>query len=181
VSGSAPLAAEGKLIFWIGGDSSDLEKVWSLLLYMGNRIEHMGPHGSGAAMKLVVNLLLGAGMAAFAEATTLGESLGLSKDVLFSNLEGMPQVAPFLLSKRQKIERGDYRPEFQLTSMQKDLHLASITGYQTGIALPLTNCAKELYRLAMRSGYSRNDFSAVYAELASTVAARDREPARSLE
>src|SRR5205807_7324654 len=77
VSGSAPLAADGKLTFWIGAEGADLEGVRSLLLYMGNRIAHLGPHGSGSAMKLVVNLLLGAGMAAFAEATVLAEGMGL--------------------------------------------------------------------------------------------------------
>jgi 3-hydroxyisobutyrate dehydrogenase/glyoxylate/succinic semialdehyde reductase len=167
VSGSAPLAADGKLTFWIGGESADLEEVRSLLLYMGNRITHLGPHGSGSAMKLVVNLLLGAGMAAFAEATVLAEGMGLPVRVVFDSLAGMPQIAPFVLSKRNKIENADYRPEFQLSSMQKDLHLASVTAYETGVALPLTDSAKELYRLAMRNGHAREDFSAIYDYLAS--------------
>ena len=166
VSGSAPLAAEGKLTFWIGGERADLEEVRSLLLYMGNRITHLGPHGSGSAMKLVVNLLLGAGMAAFAEATVLAEGMGLPVRVVFDSLAGMPQIAPFVLSKRNKIENADYRPEFQLSSMQKDLHLASVTAYETGVALPLTNSAKELYRLAMRNGHASEDFSAIYGYLA---------------
>lgn len=178
VSGSAPLAAAGRLTFWVGGESSDLERVRWLLLYMGNRIDHVGPAGSGSAMKLVINLLLGTGMAAFAEATTLGESLGLPQRVIFDALEGMPQVAPFLLSKRSKIENGDYRAEFQLSSIQKDLHLASVTAYETGVALPLTDSAKELYRLAIRNGFGREDFSAVYAYLASGGAsATARSPA----
>jgi 3-hydroxyisobutyrate dehydrogenase/glyoxylate/succinic semialdehyde reductase len=167
VSGSAPLAADGKLTFWIGGEGADLEEVRSLLLYMGNRIAHLGPHGSGSAMKLVVNLLLGTGMAAFAEATVLAEGMGLPVRVVFDSLAGMPQIAPFVLSKRNKIENADYRPEFQLSSMQKDLHLASVTAYETGVALPLTDSAKELYRLAMRNGHAEEDFSAIYGYLAS--------------
>ena len=75
--------------------------------------------------------------------------------------------APFVLSKRNKIENADYRPEFQLSSMQKDLHLASVTAYETGVALPLTDSAKELYRLAMRNGHAGEDFSAIYGYLAS--------------
>ena len=134
---------------------------------MGNRIAHLGPHGSGSAMKLVVNLLLGTGMAAFAEATVLAEGMGLPVRVVFDSLAGMPQIAPFVLSKRNKIENADYRPEFQLSSMQKDLHLASVTAYETGVALPLTDSAKELYRLAMRNGHAGEDFSAIYGYLAS--------------
>ena len=51
--------------------------------------------------------------------------------------------------------------------MQKDLHLVSVSAYESGVALPLTNAAKELYRLAMRSGYGDEDFAAVYRYLAS--------------
>lgn len=167
VSGSAPIAAAGKLVFWVGGEGPDVDKVRPLLLQLGTRIVHVGPTGSGTAMKLVVNLLLGANMAAFAEALLLGESLGLPQRVIFDALSGMPQVPPFVMSKRSKIENGNYQTEFPLAWMQKDLHLAAVSGYETGVALPLTNSAKELYRLAMRHGHANDDFSAIYAYLAS--------------
>jgi 3-hydroxyisobutyrate dehydrogenase/glyoxylate/succinic semialdehyde reductase len=167
VSGSAPVAADAKLVFWVGGQDPDLEKVRPLLLCLGSKIVHAGPNGSGSAMKLVVNLLLGAGMVAMAEAITLGEGFGLQAKVIFDALTGMPQVAPFQLSKRKKIETENYQTEFPLAWMQKDLYLASVSAYESGVALPLTNLAKEVYRLAMRNGHSREDFSAVYAYLAS--------------
>jgi glyoxylate/succinic semialdehyde reductase len=166
VSGSAPVAAEAKLVFWVGAEDADLEMIRSLLLCMGNKIVHVGGHGAGSAMKLLINLLMGNAMAAFAEAISLGEEQGLSARVIFDALTGMPQVAPFLFLKRNKIENRNYATEFPLAWMQKDLHLASVTGYESGVALPLTNSAKELYRLAMRAGYIRADFSAVYAFLA---------------
>jgi 3-hydroxyisobutyrate dehydrogenase/glyoxylate/succinic semialdehyde reductase len=166
VSGSAPVAAAKQLTFWVGGEPSDVDAVQWLLLYIGSRIVHMGPNGAGSAMKLVVNLLMGATMAAFAEATTLGESLGLSRNIILDALTGMPQVAPFLITKRNKIDRGDFQAEFPLAWMQKDLHLAAASGFESGAALPVTNSAKELYRLAMRQGYGREDFSAIYAFLA---------------
>jgi hypothetical protein len=56
-------------------------------------------------------------MAAFAGAMALGESFGLNLGSMFDELAGMPQVPPFVLSKREKIENGDYRPEFQLVSI----------------------------------------------------------------
>ena len=46
--------------------------------------------------------------------------------------------------------------------MQKDLHLASVSAYESDVAIPLTNSAKELYRLAMREGHATEDFSAIY-------------------
>ncbi len=161
VTGSAPAAAEAKLIFWVGADMADLERIRSLLLCMGNKIVHTGGHGAGTSMKMVINLLLGTGMAAFAEAMGLGQGLGLSQKVLFDSLLGTPAVAPFLASKREKIESGNYEAEFPLRWMQKDMHLASVSAYESGVAMPLTNVTKEIYRLAMRGGYGIEDFSAV--------------------
>src|SRR4029077_18171645 len=42
VTGSAPVAEEAKLTFWVGADPADLEAIRSLLLCMGNRIVHAG-------------------------------------------------------------------------------------------------------------------------------------------
>jgi 3-hydroxyisobutyrate dehydrogenase-like beta-hydroxyacid dehydrogenase len=161
VTGSAPAAAEAKLIFWVGADPADLERIRPLLLCTGNKIVHAGGHGAGTSMKMVVNLLLGTGMAAFAEAMALGEGLGISRKMLFDSLLGTPAVAPFLASKREKIESGNYEAEFPLRWMQKDMHLATVSAYETGVALPLTNVTKEIYRLAMRDGHDTEDFSAI--------------------
>ena len=161
VTGSAAPAAEGKLIFWVGADTPDLERIRPLLLSMGNKIVHAGGQGMGTSIKMVVNLLLGTGMAAFAEAMALGEGLGLSSKMLFDSLLGTPAVAPFLAAKREKIESGNYEAEFPLRWMQKDMHLASVSAYESGVALPLTNITKEIYRLAMRGGHDTEDFSAI--------------------
>jgi 3-hydroxyisobutyrate dehydrogenase/glyoxylate/succinic semialdehyde reductase len=161
VTGSAAPAAEGKLIFWVGADTPDLERIRPLLLSMGNKIVHAGGQGMGTSIKMVVNLLLGTGMAAFAEAMALGEGLGLSSKMLFDSLLGTPAVAPFLAAKREKIESGNYEAEFPLRWMQKDMHLASVSAYESGVALPLTNITKEIYRLAMRGGHDTADFSAI--------------------
>src|SRR6267378_3556193 len=168
VTGSAAVAEQGKLVFWVGGEDADLETIRSLLLCMGNKIVHVGGHGMGTSLKMVVNLLIGNAMAAFAEGMALGEGLGISREVLFDSLLGMPAVAPFLAAKREKIETGNYDPEFPLRWMQKDLHLASVSAYETDVALPVTNVTKEVYRLAMREGHATEDFSAIYDYLTTT-------------
>jgi 3-hydroxyisobutyrate dehydrogenase/glyoxylate/succinic semialdehyde reductase len=129
-------------------------------------------------MKMVINLLLGTGMAAFAEAMALGEGLGLSPEMLFDSLLGTPAVAPFLALKRDKIESENYEAEFPLRWMQKDMHLASISGYEAGVAMPLANVTKEMYRLAMRGGHDAEDFSAIY-EFMTNESRRSQETVRS--
>ena len=166
VTGSAASAAEAKLIFWVGAESTDLETVRRLLLCMGNRIVHVGGQGMGTSMKMVMNLLLGNAMAAFAEGMVLGQGLGISRKVLLDSLLSTPVAAPFLALKREKIESGNYEEEFPLRWQQKDLHLAAVSAFESGVAMPVTNAAKELYRLAMINGHANEDFSAVYEYLA---------------
>lgn len=167
VTGSKEVAAAGKLVFWLGGESDDVQACRPLLECLGSRIVHAGGQGMGAALKMVMNQLLGTVMAAFAEGLVLGQSLGLSRDVLFEALLNGPAAAPLLASKRKRIEGGDYEnADFPLQWLQKDLHLASVSAYESGVAMPLTNVAKEIYRLAIRQGDGEKDFSAICGFLA---------------
>jgi 3-hydroxyisobutyrate dehydrogenase/glyoxylate/succinic semialdehyde reductase len=47
--------------------------------------------------------------------------------------------------------------------MQKELHLAAISGYEAGVPLPVVNVTKETYRQAMREGHADQDYGAIYA------------------
>ena len=42
------------------------------------------------------------------------------------------------------------------------MHLATVSAYESGVAMPQTNVTKEIYRLAMRDGHETKDFSAIY-------------------
>lgn len=167
VTGSKAAAADAKLIFWVGGDAADLEKSRPLLQCMGSKIVHCGGPGMGTALKMVMNQLLGTELAAFAEGLILGQSLGLSREVLFEALFNGPAAAPFVAVKRDRIQAANYaQADFALRWLQKDLHLAAVTAYETGVAMPLTNVAKELFRLAIREGHGDEDISAIYGYLA---------------
>jgi len=151
VTSSKGLVELAKLNFWVGGEAADAEECRPLLECMGNRIIHCGGQGMGASLKMVMNQLLGTVMAAFSEGLVLGESLGLSRQVLFEALLSGPAASPFLAVKRERIENGNYgEADFPLRWLQKDLHLASVSAYETGVSMPLTNVAKEIYRFAIR-------------------------------
>jgi 3-hydroxyisobutyrate dehydrogenase-like beta-hydroxyacid dehydrogenase len=174
VTGSKDAAAQAKLIFWVGGAAADLDACRPLLECMGSRIVHCGGPGMGVSLKMVMNQLLGTELAAFAEALVLGESLGLSREVLFEALFNGPAAAPFVALKRQRIETANYaQADFALRWLQKDLHLAAVSAYETGVAMPVTNVAKEIYRLAIRDGHGDEDISAIHGYLARN---RDAQP-----
>jgi 3-hydroxyisobutyrate dehydrogenase/glyoxylate/succinic semialdehyde reductase len=167
VTGSKGQAANAKLSFWVGGKAADLDACRPLLECMGDWIVHCGDQGMGASLKMVMNQMLGTAMAAFSEGLILGETLGLSRKALFAALLDGPVGAPFLKLKRERIESGDYESaDFPLRWLQKDLHLAAVSAWDSGVAMPVTNAAKETYGLAIRAGRGNEDFSAIYGFLA---------------
>ncbi len=162
VGGSKGPAEQAQLLFFVGGEKTDLDAVRPLLDCMGKAVFHMGGNGMGSAMKMVNNILLGQAMVAFSEALTFGEALGITRQALFDTLANSPVMAPLLNFKRKKFESSDYSVEFPLQWIHKDLHLALDSAYEAGVALPATGVAKELYGLAMRDGLAEEDFMAVY-------------------
>jgi 3-hydroxyisobutyrate dehydrogenase/glyoxylate/succinic semialdehyde reductase len=165
VAGSREPAARAELLFLVGGDAADLEACRRLLLTMGNRIIHVGGAGLGSSLKMINNLIGAVAMAGFAEGAALGQALGIAPQTIFDAMTGGPMMAPFIAAKRHKIESRDFETEFSMRWLQKDLHLAALTAYEAGTAMPVANAAKELYRLAVRGGYADQDFSALYAFL----------------
>ena len=162
VAGSKEAAANAELTFIAGGSEDDLDDCSPEMQSMGKRIVHVGENGMGTAMKVVFNHQIAISMAAFAEAVVLGQSLGIEQEQLFDFLLDSPAVAPLVSHKRPNMESGEFEVEFPLQWMQKDLHMASIAAFESDAALPLGAAAKELYKLAMRTGYGEMDFSAIY-------------------
>lgn len=162
VAGSKIPAEKGELLFLVGGDASAVSECAPLFETMGKKYIHAGENGMGTSFKMVFNLLLGEAMLAFSEGLVLGESLGLSRELMLDVLLQSPVAAPFLQGKRKKMESGDYDAEFPLQWMQKDLHLAAQSAFEQNRALPALNGIKEIYALAKQNGWAEADFSGIY-------------------
>lgn len=159
--GTKTPAAEGQLLFAVGGAAEDIELCRPYFAAMGRDIIHAGPNGAGTSMKMVLNMLLGTSMAAFAEAFALGLALGIPRERLLQTLPGSAVVAPFVSGKQAKIADDEYEADFPLRWMHKDLHLASLTAYEVGVAMPVEQAAKELFAMAKESDLADQDFSAI--------------------
>ncbi len=162
VAGTKGPAEKGELVFLVGGNTTDIVEVQPLLDRMGKKTLHLGKVGHGSNMKMLINLLLAQSMLAFSEAMVLGEQMGLAQETLLNVLLNVPVTAPFLGLVRAKLENSDYEANFPLQWIQKDLHLATTTAYEQGVAMPSLNVAKELYAMAKQNGYAKQDFSAIY-------------------
>lgn len=161
VAGTKGPAEKGELVFLAGGNAEDLEEARPLLACMGKKVVPMGSAGQGAAMKMLINLMLGSAMAAYNEALALGEALGFTKGIVAATILDTPVAAPFLKLKQNLIDRDDFEAHFPLRWMRKDLHLAAQTAYENNVALPALNSVKEIYALAEQRGLGEEDFAAI--------------------
>ena len=160
VSGSTPSAEAGTLTLFGGGDRDVFETAEPIFAAIAKQWFYMGSSGSGVAMKLVVNTLLGLGMQAVAESLALGSRLGLPRDLLFDTLAKTAVVAPAHAGKLATAKKHDYAPQFPIRLMRKDFGLVLAAAAQLGLSMPATEAAAAINSAEAASG-SEEDFSAV--------------------
>ncbi|KAL9463796.1 hypothetical protein AB3S75_001575 [Citrus x aurantiifolia] len=165
VSGSKKPAEDGQLIFLAAGDKSLYNTVAPLLDIMGKSRFYLGDVGNGAAMKLVVNMIMGSMMATFSEGLLLSEKVGLDPNVLVEVVTQGAISAPMYSLKGPSMIESLYPTAFPLKHQQKDLRLALGLAESVSQSTPIAAAANELYKVAKSHGLSDEDFSAVIEAL----------------
>jgi len=160
VSGSTSSAEAGALTLFGGGDREVFEAAEAIFSAIAKQRFYMGPSGSGMAMKLVVNALLGVGIQAIAETIALGSRLGLPRDLLLDTLAKTAVVAPAHAGKLASAKKNDYAPQFPIRLMRKDFRLILDSAAQLGLSMPATVAAAAINSEEANSGIEE-DFSAV--------------------
>jgi len=138
VLGTIPHARNGTLLAMVGGRTEDLERARPLLEQLTGRIFHMGPSGSGYAMKLAANLGLGASIQALAETLALGTQQGLALDQMLEVLQEGPYASGWLKSKIEVLKGGKAEVSLDIRTLRKDIMSAVATGALCGVPMPLS-------------------------------------------
>ena len=123
VMGSTGPAAAGQLTFLVGGDEKVLAACRSLLSAMGKDIYYLGPSGSGASLKLCMNLMVAAEVVALSEAVVMARKAGIDPAQACQIIAGSNIASNFITRKANNIAQGDFRPAFPLKHLHKDLGL----------------------------------------------------------
>lgn len=171
ISGSTPAAERGILTLLVGGDGDLFHAAEPIFQAVANRYFLLGGAGSGTAMKLVVNTLLGVGMQAIAEAVALGEKIGLNRERLLQVLSETAVVAPAHLGKLASAMVNDYRPQFPLRLMNKDFALILDAAVKEHVSMPATEAAFYVNSEEL-AGNDDEDFSAVLRRMEKRVVSR---------
>ena len=168
VSGGTAGAAAGTLTFMVGGDAATLERARPILANMGKNIFHAGPAGAGQVAKVCNNQLLAVHMIGTAEAMALGVANGLDPATLAEIMRqssggnwSLEKYNPWPGVMPNAPASKDYRDGFAAELMAKDLGLAQEAAQTTASSTPMGALALQLYRLLLKQGQGKLDFSAV--------------------
>jgi 3-hydroxyisobutyrate dehydrogenase len=165
VTGSKTHAASGELLFLVGGSATALEKVRPAFAAMGRAVNHLGPTGSGALLKLINNFVCGVQVASVAQALALIDRGGLNRQKALEVLKAGAPGSPIFRLIADRMTSGDFTPNFLLRLMAKDLRYAVAEGEQHSIELTTASAALELFNQAIAAGLGEKDMSAVFEPL----------------
>jgi 3-hydroxyisobutyrate dehydrogenase-like beta-hydroxyacid dehydrogenase len=157
VLGTIPSVRDGKLFALVGGAAEDLERARPVLEKLTRRIMHMGPNGAGYAMKLSVNLGLGAYIQAISESLALGAGQGLTLDQMLEVLQEAPYASGWMKSKIAVIKGEPPEMTLDIKTLRKDIMSAVATGALTGVPMPLSAGTLASLSAAVANGKGSGD------------------------
>src|SRR3989454_1268599 len=160
ISGSTPLPEKGTLTLFCGGDEELFQAAQPIFSSIASQYFYLGGGGSGSAMKLVANTLLGVGMQAIAESVAFGQKEGLDRHRLLEVLSHTAVIAPAHLGKLTRADAGDYSAQFAIRLMNKDFGLVLETAAAAKVPMPATSAAVQMNLAEFAEG-KEGDFSAV--------------------
>jgi 3-hydroxyisobutyrate dehydrogenase len=168
VGGTTGPARQGKLIGLVGGEAADVARARPILEQLCRRIEHVGPVGAGASMKLAINLPLLVFYQALGEAYALCRHLNLDRTAmmdLFADTSGGPNILKVRGPAIAAALSGESPPQpaFDVDSIRKDLRTMLAEGKARGFDLPLVQQALAVYDQASEAGWGKRDGSSLPA------------------
>ncbi len=168
-------AAKGDLTLMIGGEAAVIEEVRDVLNAIGTALYHCGPAGSGAAAKLVNNLVSCAICALNAEALVLAAKAGVDLPVLVEIMKTTAADSRHLrITTEPRTLIGDFSPRFRVALAEKDLRLAVQMGLELGVPTALGEAAHLIHRLTSGMGLGDEDQGAVIKVIERTAGVEAR-------
>lgn len=161
VVGSSQQMLDGQAILLVGGDESAYRDYQDLFSTLGARSFHVGPSGSAARMKLVVNLVIGLHRAVMAEGLTFAASMGFDLPTTLEIFRNSAAYSRMMDTKGEKMIREDFEPQARLAQHLKDVDLILDASAEENLGLPLSSVHRELLQRVVERGCGDLDNSAI--------------------
>jgi 3-hydroxyisobutyrate dehydrogenase-like beta-hydroxyacid dehydrogenase len=159
--GSKAAAEKAQLTIVAGGPAAAREKARPALRALSARVIELETAPHAALMKLVVNSVGGAMMAAYAEALALGASGGIDLAKMVETLQASGFHSPLFLMKGEQILARDWTPRFAVALAEKDQRLAQEAAKDQGARMPVNAAVRALFGDAIQAGHGGDDMASV--------------------
>ncbi|MGE0744616.1 MAG: NAD(P)-dependent oxidoreductase [Rhodospirillales bacterium] len=153
VSGGEKGARDGTLIVMAGGEAADVDRARPAFAAFARQVTHLGPAGAGQAAKVCNQMIIGAEIAAIAEALRFAANFGVAADRLPDALAGGWADSTVLQIHARRMAAARYQGAASAV-MMKDMDIACDMGRLTGTPMPVANLVTALYRLAYAQGHA---------------------------
>ena len=151
VSGGIGGAESGKLAIMAGGDAADFARALPLLNRMGTKVVHVGPVGSGHAVKALNNLLGATILVATSEIFAAGEKFGLDPAVMHQVIDAS-SGGSFMTAHAwpRAVLPKTWNFGFAMQLMNKDVGIAMSLIQSTGVKTVLCEANAALWAKAVK-------------------------------
>ena len=161
VSGGSEGAQKATLTIFCGGEAEAVERARPILSAMGKTITHVGPSGSGQAVKAVNQVILAGTYIGVAEGIVLAMKAGLDVGQVVDALGGGAAQSWVLANRSARMIANDYPLGFKVELHRKDLAIALDLAREMGAELPVTELAADFETDLVADGHAAEDMSAL--------------------
>ncbi|MHC0432284.1 NAD(P)-dependent oxidoreductase [Streptomyces sp. O3] len=160
VVGNPLQARKGELRVFVSGDPEDLYATRPVLDAIGGEVVHVGEPGAATSLKLILNLLLGAQVAALSEAVAYGTAAGLDRDQLISVVSASGFSSLVMRFRADLMLKRSYEPAFFRSElMEKDIRIAMEAAAEHDTAMPVLGAVRERFEQVLAAGDGDKDAS----------------------
>ncbi len=169
ISGGAAKAASGALTIMASGSKQAFDTARPGLDAMAGKVYELGEAaGTGAAFKMINQLLAGVHIAAACEAITFAARQGLDLDKVYEVITASAGNSWMFENRVPHVLAGDYTPLSSIEIFVKDLGIVQDMARSERYPVPLAAAALQMYLAASGAGMGRDDDSSLarlYAQL----------------
>ena len=167
MASSIPQARNGELYLMCAGDEAAFARLRPLLETLSSSMRWIGPAGTAAQVKALVNMLMNVNTAGLAEALALGDALGIDLTLLREVFAQTGAASRVLATDGEDMQRRDHETYFSAAHAAKDSGIALELGRSAGVVMPLAAATKRQYDRMVEYGLGGLDKSGI-AELTFT-------------
>ncbi len=162
ISGTSRMCEEKDITFMVGGTETVFRQCETIFSALANKTYYLGKNGSGALMKLIVNLVLGLNRMVLAEGLSLGKKAGMDLHRLLEVLKNSAAYSRAMDMKGGKMVEEDFLPpEGKLAFHLKDVRLMLDLAARLDVPLVLSSMHAQALTSQVAQGRGEWDNAAI--------------------